>query len=83
METLRATHRLIDLVLRWAATWAERERRTSHQHPPPGAGFRRVLVKFDLPTVVRDTTLTCVMGAPPGTRTPNPLIKSQLLCQLS
>lgn len=22
-------------------------------------------------------------GAPPGTRTPNPLIKSQLLCQLS
>ena|GEM_PF-4820960 len=23
------------------------------------------------------------MGAPPGTRTPNPLVKSQLLCQLS
>jgi hypothetical protein len=22
-------------------------------------------------------------GAPPGTRTPNPLVKSQLLCQLS
>ncbi len=24
-----------------------------------------------------------VCGTPPGTRTPNPLIKSQLLCQLS
>ena len=24
-----------------------------------------------------------VVGAPSGTRTPNPLIKSQLLCQLS
>ncbi len=24
-----------------------------------------------------------VIGEPPGTRTPNPLIKSQLLCQLS
>ncbi len=24
-----------------------------------------------------------IIGAPPGTRTPNPLIKSQLLCQLS
>jgi hypothetical protein len=24
-----------------------------------------------------------VMGAPPGTRTPNPQIKSLLLCQLS
>ena len=27
--------------------------------------------------------LTCSDGAPSGTRTPNPLIKSQLLCQLS
>ncbi|CRK55012.1 hypothetical protein [Alloactinosynnema sp. L-07] len=24
-----------------------------------------------------------ICGAPPGTRTPNPLVKSQLLCQLS
>ena len=24
-----------------------------------------------------------IVGAPPGNRTPNPLIKSQLLCQLS
>jgi len=24
-----------------------------------------------------------LLGAPSGTRTPNPLIKSQLLCQLS
>ena len=27
--------------------------------------------------------VTCTYGAPSGTRTPNPLIKSQLLCQLS
>ena len=27
--------------------------------------------------------LTCISGAPPGTRTPNPVIKSHLLCQLS
>jgi hypothetical protein len=27
--------------------------------------------------------LTCSFGAPPGTRTPNPRIKSPLLCQLS
>jgi hypothetical protein len=27
--------------------------------------------------------LTWGLGAPSGTRTPNPLIKSQLLCQLS
>ena len=26
---------------------------------------------------------TFMLGAPSGTRTPNPLIKSQLLCQLS
>ena len=28
-------------------------------------------------------SVTCTFGAPSGTRTPNPLIKSQLLCQLS
>jgi hypothetical protein len=27
--------------------------------------------------------VTCCFGAPRGNRTPNPLIKSQLLCQLS
>ncbi len=31
----------------------------------------------------RGRALTCMNGAPPGTRTPNPVIKSHLLCQLS
>ena len=31
----------------------------------------------------RAKRVTCSYGAPSGTRTPNPLIKSQLLCQLS
>ena len=42
---------------------------SSHGHKPSGAG----------PAAGQGR----VGSAPPGTRTPNPLIKSQLLCQLS
>ena len=36
------------------------------------------------PSQIREGPLNCNnSGTPSGTRTPNPLIKSQLLCQLS
>ena len=35
------------------------------------------------PPGVERTSLQVMRGTPSGTRTPNPLIKSQLLCQLS
>jgi hypothetical protein len=43
-------------------------------HPPESAGGR---------TPGEEETPQVRTGAPPGTRTPNPLVKSQLLCQLS
>src|SRR5262249_7352245 len=36
-----------------------------------------------LPEIKPQVRGSVLGGAPPGTRTPNPLIKSQLLCQLS
>ena len=35
------------------------------------------------PVIIRTRADMHFLGAPSGTRTPNPLIKSQLLCQLS
>ncbi len=55
---------------------------TSRRHGRVPLAFGRLDLRERRPTDVVGT-LTRTDGAPPGTRTPNPLIKSQLLCQLS
>jgi integrase len=47
-----------------------------------GAGDHRSILNATKAQVDDDIDLR-LCGAPPGTRTPNPLVKSQLLCQLS
>ena len=54
---------------KWPADSASRWLRECHQTQNMGVGTY--------------PTPTCGSGEPPGTRTLNPLIKSQLLCQLS
>ncbi len=51
------------------------ERPPSHHPPPPYTKRPRPGVKHQVRALI--------VGAPPGTRTPNPRIKSPLLCQLS